>query len=165
MQKDLNLHVTIGEPHLGALTSGPEVRSSAPGAKQARTPQTRTAPRADAATEQRPRHSRTSRVVQAAKPKRSSRNGASTNGGARSIKITNLPWDTTTEQLRGLFAQFGVVHEATVITNRHTGRSKGFGFVDMTAEEATSAVSNLHGSKLDGRDLNVRFTAPKKVRA
>ncbi|MDH3398448.1 MAG: RNA-binding protein, partial [Acidimicrobiia bacterium] len=54
------------------------------------------------------------------------------------------------------------VHETTIITDRRTGRSKGFGFVDMPRSEAETAIEALHGSLLKGRDLTVRFARPRQ---
>jgi superfamily II DNA/RNA helicase len=168
MQKDLNIRVAIGEPRLGALMGGSLPRSSAAAVKQERPaaqPRTERPARPAPTPESRAKGAVASRGTQGPKRPRSTRDGESANGAARSIKVTNLPWNTTTDQLRGLFAQFGMVHEATVITNRRTGRSKGFGFVDMPAPEASAAVASLHGSSLDGRDIAVHFTTPKKARA
>ncbi|MCD4755995.1 RNA-binding protein, partial [bacterium] len=68
----------------------------------------------------------------------------------------NLSWGISDEQLREAFSAFGTVEEAVVITDRQSGRSKGFGFVTMsTEEEAQKAVEGLNESELDGRAINV----------
>ena len=66
--------------------------------------------------------------------------------------VGGLSFSTTSEGMRDAFARFGPVHSATVMTDRETGRSRGFGFVEMaTPEEADKAISALNGSSLDGR--------------
>ncbi len=84
--------------------------------------------------------------------------------GGQSVYVANLPWAATAEDIQGLFGHYGEVHQATIITDRRTGRSKGFGFVDMPRPAAHSAVEALHGSKLDGRDLTVTFARPRRSR-
>jgi cold-inducible RNA-binding protein len=75
---------------------------------------------------------------------------------AKKLFVGNLSWNVTTEQLQELFATVGTVEEAVVITDRMSGRSKGFGFVTMSSdEEATAAVEQLNGKELDGRAINV----------
>jgi superfamily II DNA/RNA helicase len=90
---------------------------------------------------------------------------ATGNGGERlSVYVANLPWDITAGEVQDLFARHGDVHQATVITDRRTGRSKGFGFVDMPTPAAHSAVAALHGASLGGRDLTVRLARPRSRR-
>ncbi|MCH8900165.1 MAG: DEAD/DEAH box helicase [Acidobacteria bacterium] len=84
--------------------------------------------------------------------------------GGQSVYVANLPWGATAEDIQGLFGRYGEVHQATIITDRRTGRSKGFGFVDMPKPAARTAVEALHGSKLDGRDLTVSFARPRRSR-
>ena len=70
--------------------------------------------------------------------------------------VGNLTFNTTTADLETLFAQHGDVTKAQVITDRDTGRSRGFGFVEMESQEgADTAISALNGTDLDGRDLTV----------
>lgn len=70
--------------------------------------------------------------------------------------VGGLSWDTNDEGLRGAFEQFGEVLEAKVITDRETGRSRGFGFVTMaTADLAQTATQELDGTMLDGRSIRV----------
>jgi RNA recognition motif-containing protein len=72
------------------------------------------------------------------------------------LYVGNLTFNTTTADLESLFAQHGEVKKAQVITDRDTGRSRGFGFVEMsTSEEATAAINSLNGRNVDGRDLTV----------
>lgn len=81
---------------------------------------------------------------------------------AHKLFVGGLNFATTTDQLRQLFEQAGNVESATVVTERETGRSRGFGFVEMaTAEEAEQAIARFNGTDLDGRRLSVeRAKAP-----
>lgn len=70
--------------------------------------------------------------------------------------VGNLAWSTTDDTLKAHFEQLGEVVEAKVITDRMSGRSRGFGFVTMATEEAAAeAVEKLNGSDLDGREIRV----------
>ena len=72
------------------------------------------------------------------------------------LYVGNLTFNTTTADLESLFGQHGEVKKAQVISDRDTGRSRGFGFVEMgTSEEATAAINSLNGKNVDGRDLTV----------
>lgn len=74
------------------------------------------------------------------------------------IYVGNLSFDTSSSQLEGLFASHGEVARAQVITDRDTGRSRGFGFVEMaSAEAAQTAISAIDGTDLDGRTLKVNM--------
>jgi len=73
-----------------------------------------------------------------------------------SIYVGNLPWSTTADDLRALFEPYGEVENARIITDRETGRSRGFGFVDMADEEAARrAIAELHNYEYGGRPLTV----------
>lgn len=75
---------------------------------------------------------------------------------ATRIYVGNLPYSATNEQLTDLFSAFGEVSEATVITDRDTGRAKGFGFVQMTQDDAArTAIAQLDGTTLDNRAIRV----------
>lgn len=75
---------------------------------------------------------------------------------AHKLFVGGLPYSTSNDRLREIFAEVGQVESATVVTDRETGRSRGFGFVEMaTAEDAEQAVSRLNGKDLDGRRLQV----------
>lgn len=79
------------------------------------------------------------------------------------IYVGNLAFATTSADLQSLFGEHGEVTKAQVVTDRDTGRSRGFGFVEMaSSEEAQKAISSLNGSDVDGRQLNVN---PAKERA
>lgn len=72
------------------------------------------------------------------------------------LYVGNLSFHTSTSQLESLFADFGEVTSAQVITDRDTGQSRGFGFVEMkTSDQADSAISGLNGREIDGRNLKV----------
>ena len=71
------------------------------------------------------------------------------------IYVGNLPWSTTDSELEELFASYGAVQSAKVITDRETGRSRGFGFVEMDQSAAQNAIAELNGKQLDSRALRV----------
>src|SRR5437870_1418697 len=74
----------------------------------------------------------------------------------KKLFVGNLSFETTSADLEALFGQVGTCTSATVITDRDTGRSRGFGFVEMSsASEAQKAVAELNGKELQGRTLNV----------
>lgn len=78
------------------------------------------------------------------------------------LYVGNLSFQTSTSQLEGLFADFGEVTSAQVITDRDTGRSRGFGFVEMkTSDQADNAISGLNGREVDGRNLKVNVAKPR----
>lgn len=75
---------------------------------------------------------------------------------AKRIYVGNLPWSTSSSDLQSLFGEHGSVVSAEVITDRATGRSRGFGFVQMDGDEATqAAIDALNGQDLEGRPLVV----------
>ncbi len=80
----------------------------------------------------------------------------------QSIYVANLPWATTETDLARLFGRHGHVHQATIITDRRTGRSRGFGFVDMPTSAAQHAIEALHETTLRGRNLTVRLARPRR---
>jgi len=84
----------------------------------------------------------------------------------KNIFVGNLDFHATEEALRALFERYGVVNSARIMTDRDTGRSRGFGFVEMANEgEADQAISALNGYSLDGRALNVNEARPKPERS
>jgi cold-inducible RNA-binding protein len=81
------------------------------------------------------------------------------------LYVGNLPYTTTDEDLRTAFGAYGEVVEVTIITERDTGRSKGFGFVEMSTEEAaTAALNGLNGADFGGRTLRVDKARPRTER-
>lgn len=78
------------------------------------------------------------------------------------IFVGNLSYQTTQEELRAAFAQFGNVERVSIVTDRDTGQPRGFGFVEMTeAQEAQNAIAALNGTELNGRAMNVNEARPK----
>jgi cold-inducible RNA-binding protein len=85
---------------------------------------------------------------------------------ATRIYVGNLPYSATNEQLSQLFATFGDVMEATVVTDRETGQTKGFGFVEMGNEtSAQAAITGLNGTDMDGRAIRVNEAQPRPERS
>jgi RNA recognition motif-containing protein len=83
----------------------------------------------------------------------------------KKLYVGNLSFSTSEEQLSSAFAQFGTVESAKIITDRDTGRSKGFGFVEMSNdEEAHKAIEKLNGTDLSGRNINVSEARPQEER-
>lgn len=81
------------------------------------------------------------------------------------IYVGNLAFNTTEEELRSAFSAHGEVASVQVIMDRDTGRSKGFGFVEMPdKEQALAAIKNLHETELSGRKLNVNEARPRENR-
>jgi len=79
------------------------------------------------------------------------------------IYVGNLPYSTTDADLDAAFAAYGTVDKAKVVTDRETGRSRGFGFVEMANDdEAREALSALNGHEMDGRKLIVNEARPKR---
>jgi RNA recognition motif-containing protein len=85
---------------------------------------------------------------------------------AKNIYVGNLVWEATADDLLNLFQQHGAVARAQVITDRETGRSRGFGFVEMdNDEEAQRAIDALNGAPFKGRSLTVNEARPRDDRA
>lgn len=83
-------------------------------------------------------------------------------GGRVKIYVGNLSYSTTEDGIRSAFSQFGTVDSVDVIVDRNTGRSRGFGFVEMSDDaEARAAINGLNGKDLDGRSLNVNEAKPR----
>jgi cold-inducible RNA-binding protein len=81
------------------------------------------------------------------------------------LYVGNLPFSTTEDSLTQLFSQAGKVDSATIITDRDTGRSKGFGFVEMSTEqEAADAITKFNGADFEGRSITVNEARPKAPR-
>lgn len=85
---------------------------------------------------------------------------------SKRIYVGNLPYSMTTEQLTSLFAKYGEVSSANIIVDRDTGKTRGFGFVEMpVATEADSAIQALHQTQQDGRSINVNEARPSTDRS
>ncbi|HHB13094.1 MAG TPA: RNA-binding protein [Chromatiales bacterium] len=81
------------------------------------------------------------------------------------IYVGNLPYSTTEDDLRGMFAEYGVVESVSIIEDRFTGQSKGFGFVEMpNNSEADQAIKGLNEASVGGRRLKVNQARPRSDR-
>ena len=81
----------------------------------------------------------------------------------KKLYVGNLPWSITNDSLHELFAQFGEIAEATVISDRMSGRSKGFGFVTFANEaDADKAVQEMNEKEVDGRKIVVNVAKPRE---
>lgn len=86
-------------------------------------------------------------------------------GDQRKLFVGNLSWNLTSDDLKEVFGEFGTVEDAVVISDKFSGRSKGFGFVTMsTEEEAQAAIDGLHQKELDNRQLVVNIAQPPRPR-
>ena len=85
---------------------------------------------------------------------------------AAKLFVGSLSWDTTDDSLRNFFSGVGTVVTATVLTDKFTGKSRGFGFVEMSSdEEAQKAIAELNGKTLDGRAIVVNEARPMAPRS
>src|SRR5216683_7953082 len=81
------------------------------------------------------------------------------------LYVGNLAFATSSQELQDLFAQAGTVESASVVEDRETGRSRGFGFVEMSSkEEAEAAIAQFNGKEVNGRNLNVNEAKPRENR-
>jgi RNA recognition motif-containing protein len=81
------------------------------------------------------------------------------------IYVGNLPFTATETEVRDLFGQFGTVESVSLITDRETGRPRGFGFVEMSRADATSAIQSLNGKDMGGRPLRVNEAQERAPRS
>ena len=82
------------------------------------------------------------------------------------LYVGNLSFNTSSQDLETMFAEAGTVQSASVVEDRETGRSRGFGFVEMSSkEEAQTAISSFDGKDLDGRNLKVNEAKPRENRS
>ena len=81
------------------------------------------------------------------------------------IYVGNLPWSVTDTGLGELFAEYGTVETAQVVIDRDTGRSRGFGFVEMVTQHADHAIAKLNGHTIESRQLRVNQAQSKQRRA
>lgn len=82
----------------------------------------------------------------------------------KSIFVGNLPWSATNEELSAKFSEFGNVISARVVNDKMTGKSKGFGFVDMDDADAEKAIAAMSGAKWGDRDLTCNEAKPREDR-
>jgi RNA recognition motif-containing protein len=80
----------------------------------------------------------------------------------KSIYVGNLPFTASEDEVRDLFAAYGEVESVRLMTDRDTGRPRGFGFVKMGSDDAQSAIQALNGKHFDGRDLRVNEAEDRK---
>jgi RNA recognition motif-containing protein len=81
----------------------------------------------------------------------------------KNLYVGNLSYETTEDTLRTLFAEYGQIESAKLITDRYTGRSRGFAFVEMSTEQAAQeAISGLNGKQVDEREIKVDSAKPKR---
>ena len=86
-------------------------------------------------------------------------------GPLKNIFVGNLSFNTSEDELRQIFETYGQVERVSILTDRETGRSRGFGFVEMTnPEEGEKAIAGLNGSQFGGRTINVNEARPKAER-
>tara|TARA_B100001179_G_scaffold139250_1_gene100447 strand:- start:142 stop:438 length:297 start_codon:yes stop_codon:yes gene_type:complete len=78
------------------------------------------------------------------------------------LYVGNLPWSTGEAELEEMFSAIGAVSSANVITDRDTGRSRGFGFVEMSNDDAKRAIEELNGTEVDGRAIRVNEAEEKR---
>ena len=84
----------------------------------------------------------------------------------KNIFVGNLSFGTTEDEIRTMFEVHGTVDRVNLVTDRETGRARGFGFVEMSNDgEGESAIAALNGRELDGRVLNINEARPKEARA
>ena len=79
----------------------------------------------------------------------------------KKLYVGNLPFQTTEDDLSDLFGQVGAVESVRIITDRDTGRSRGFGFIEMGDEEAEKAINEFNGKDMEGRPLTVNEARPQ----
>lgn len=80
----------------------------------------------------------------------------------RTLYVGNLPWNTSTEEINNFFREYGEVYSSRIITDRETGRSRGFGFVEVGDEDAERMAAELNGKEFGGRPLTVNEAKPKQ---
>ncbi|UWG96888.1 RNA-binding protein [Dehalobacter sp. DCM] len=81
----------------------------------------------------------------------------------KTLYVGNLPWSTSSEDLTDFFSQYGNVIGSRIITDRETGRSRGFGFVEVAADDAERLAEELNGSEFNGRSLTVNEARPRQT--
>ena len=81
------------------------------------------------------------------------------------IFVGSLPWSINSDSLKELFSQYGEITEAVVITDRETGRSKGFGFVTFASEESAQKALDMGGKEVEGRSIIVNMAKPREERS
>ncbi len=84
---------------------------------------------------------------------------------SKKLYVGNLPFSATEDSLKEAFSQFGTVESVSIITDRYTGQTKGFGFIEVSSkQEADEAVAKMNGAEMDGRTLKVSEARPQEPR-
>lgn len=83
---------------------------------------------------------------------------------SKTLYVGNLPWSTTEEELKNIFASHGTVYSARIISDRNTGRSKGFGFVEVEDSAAAKMIAELNNTEVKGRKIIVNEAKPREER-
>lgn len=83
---------------------------------------------------------------------------------SRTLYVGNLPWSTTEDELSQAFSGFADVKSCRIITDRETGRSRGFGFVEVADEDADRAMEAMNGTQLGGREIVVNEARPRQAK-
>ncbi len=81
------------------------------------------------------------------------------------IYVGNLPWSASEDEIREFFSTYGEVQSVTIITDRDTGRSRGFGFVEMEGDSANQAIDGANGKELSGRPIRVSEARERQPRS
>jgi RNA recognition motif-containing protein len=81
---------------------------------------------------------------------------------AKTLYVGNIPWSTKEDDLQQFFSQFGEIEECRIITERSTGRSRGYGFVEVNEEQAAEIVEKSNGVELEGRKIVVNEAKPRE---
>ncbi|NLP43346.1 MAG: RNA-binding protein [Peptococcaceae bacterium] len=81
----------------------------------------------------------------------------------KTLYVGNLPWATSSEELTDFFSRYGNVVSSRIITDRETGRSRGFGFVEVNEEDAERLAEELNGAEFNGRALTVNEARPRQT--
>ncbi len=79
------------------------------------------------------------------------------------LYVGNLPWNTTADELGEFFGQYGQIESSRIITDRETGRSRGFGFIEVDEADAARLAEELNGKDFGGRPLTVNEAKPKQM--
>jgi|UniRef100_A0A7C3RKR6 RNA recognition motif-containing protein len=83
---------------------------------------------------------------------------------SKTLYVGNLPWSTTEEELKSIFSNHGTVYSARIISDRNTGRSKGFGFVEVDDNSAAKMIAELNNTEVKGRKIVVNEAKPREER-
>ncbi len=148
MQRDLDITINIEAPSLTPLH---ETHFDLP------TPRPVTRTRDDASS-----HEPRERSSERPDRNRNTRSKPNNDIEQQSIYVSNLPWSHSTHDVQRLFERYGKVNKTSIITDKRNGKSKGLAFVDMPKPAAKTAIKALHGSSVNGRQIQVRFANPRR---